>query len=180
MIELSAKKKFLSWVIQCIPLKRKEAYWMLNYLLKHEALLQHVTFVEKALSTPRGILITDHSIAGLGLEMRKGNKLIEDSQEIYSELRNNKKDELYLEINFVERESSYLYSEIIEEHGYQETTQEEQNEFFDSLDAFLAEEEIKLKKRNLQQAIDLALENNDRDTFIKLTTEYVALDEKRD
>ena len=54
------------------------------------------------------------------------------------------------------------------------------NEFFDSLDAFLAEEEIKLKKRNLQQAIDLALENNDRDTFIKLTTEYVALDEKRD
>lgn len=179
MIELSAKKKFLSWLIQCVPLKRKESYWLLNYLLKHEALLQHVSFVEGALDTPRGILITDDNVSGIGLEMKKGSQLIQDSQEIYSELRNNKKEALYLEVLFIERDRSIYYDEVLEENDYLPINQEAEALFFDSLDAFMAEEKRKLKKRELEKGIDTALATNNRDLFLQLTKEYLLLNEKK-
>lgn len=175
MIELSAKKKFLSWVIQCVPLKRKEAYWMLNYLLKHESLLQHVMFVEGALNTPRGILITDRKTLGLGLEMKKGSSLIEDPQAIYSELRNHQKDQLFIEINFVDREQSFLYLEILEDNDYRPLTNHEQEIFFDSLDQFLEEEALRLTLKHLEKEIDKALEDNNKEEFLELTDKYTRL-----
>ncbi len=175
MIELSAKKKFLSWLIQYAHLKKRESYWIINYLINHEALLSRVIFVEGALETPRGILITDQTIPGIGLEMKTEQKRLTDAQSIFADIRNNRKEDLYLEINFSEKEASPLYQLILEENAYQVINTEEQIDFLQDFEAFLLKEEKELKLRHLQEEIDQALLTQNEEDFLRLSQEYLAL-----
>ena len=52
---LEDKKNFISWFVSNHALKRREALWILNYLLNHELLLKQVHFVERVDCTPKGM-----------------------------------------------------------------------------------------------------------------------------
>ncbi len=178
MIELSDKKNFLSWLVQSIALKQRESYWIINYLINHEAILNRVSFVHGALNTPRGILITDQTVSGVGLEMVMKEKQLFQAEEIFYEIRNNRKEKLFLEIEFEEMHESMLYQTILEENDYLPVDKEEQNAFFNELDKYFEKESTKTKLSQLENAIDLALEENNQALFTKLTAEYLKL--KRD
>jgi uncharacterized protein YpiB (UPF0302 family) len=153
VIDLSDKKNFLSWLSQAVPLKQRESYWIINYLINHEAILNRVSFVHGALHTPRGILITDQTISGVGLEMVN-----------YEE-----------KVQFDQMHLSERYQLILEENEYLPMDEEEQLIFFNELDKFFEEESTKTKLNQLEEAIDLALEKNDQKSFSKLTAEYLKL-----
>ncbi|MFI3685285.1 YpiB family protein [Vagococcus fluvialis] len=175
MIDLSDKKNFLSWLSQAVPLKQRESYWIINYLINHEAILNRVSFVHGALYTPRGILITDQTISGVGLEMVNYEEKIFDAEAIFYEIRKNRKEKLYLEVQFDQMHLSERYQLILEENEYLPMDEEEQLIFFNELDKFFEEESTKTKLNQLEEAIDLALEKNDQKSFSKLTAEYLKL-----
>ncbi|MCM2137669.1 YpiB family protein [Vagococcus fluvialis] len=175
MIDLSDKKNFLSWLSQAMPLKQRESYWIINYLINHEAILNRVSFVHGALHTPRGILITDQTISGVGLEMVNYEEKIFDAEAIFYEIRKNRKEKLYLEVQFDQMHLSERYQLILEENEYLPMDEEEQLIFFNELDKFFEEESTKTKLNQLEEAIDLALEKNDQKSFSKLTAEYLKL-----
>lgn len=179
MVELADKKRFVSWLIQCVTLKRRESYWILNYLLNHDAILNRVSFVQGALNTPRGILISDPSISeGPGLEMVKQNILVHEADQIFYDIRKNRKEILFIEIIFEGMEESSYYLSVLEENQYQPLDISFEKEFSDSLAIFFEEEEKKYRLQELSKAIDLALEEKNEELFISLTKEYLDLKEQ--
>lgn len=175
MIGLSDKKNFLRWLVQEVPLKQRESYWIINYLINHEAILNRVSFVKGALHTPRGLLITDQTMSGVGLEMVNHEKKVFEAEAIFYEIRTNRKEKLFLEVEFNNMHLSELYLVVLEENEYLPIDVEEQLLFFNELDKFWEEELIKTKLNQLEEAIDLALEKNNQDLFTKLTAEYLKL-----
>ena len=172
MIELSAKKSFLSWLIQSVPLKKRESYWILNYLINHEAILKRVSFVEHALSTPRGLQITDQTVKGSGLSLMREGVLIENPEDIFYDIRKHRKETLFVEVLFDGQHFAKDYLNVLEENSYQPIEEEHQEAFFAELDFFLNQEQKKKRLAQLTKDIDLALEENNTQAFIELTTEY--------
>lgn len=179
MIELADKKRFVSWLIQCVTLKKRESYWILNYLLNHDAILNRVSFVQGALNTPRGILMTDQSIlTGPGLEMSKQKHLVHEADQIFYDIRKNRKEVLFIEVIFDGMEESNYYLSVLEENQYQPIDAGFEKEFSDSLAIFLEEEEKNYRIKKLSEAIDKALEEKNEQLFLKLTDEYLDLKEQ--
>ena len=165
MIDLSAKKKFLSWLIQCVTLKRRESYWILNYLLNHEAVLNRVVFVQGAIYTPRGLMITDQEQDGIGLEMMVNKHLITEPEDIFLNIRKERKSILYLEIMFEEMLSTNYYLSVIEENPYQPLDEEFTQTFELSFADFFEEDAKAFKINQLVEAINQALEAGDKESF---------------
>ena len=100
MINLEDKRAFITWLVETITLKEKEAYWILNYLLNHDAILNRVVFVEQADKTPRGLVIAATRENQDGLVLFKETQPFTDAQQIFHEIRMNYKDTLYIEVYF--------------------------------------------------------------------------------
>jgi uncharacterized protein YpiB (UPF0302 family) len=45
-ITVDEKKDFIHWFLNHYSLKRREAVWILNYLISHESILDNLHFVE--------------------------------------------------------------------------------------------------------------------------------------
>ena len=177
MIELASKKKFVNWLIQSVSLKKRESYWILNYLLNHEFLLDRVTFVENVLSTPRGLLVTDQSVSGSGLEMVNQGIVIDDPNKIFHDIRLNRKSPLFIGVSFDGMTLSKYYLDVLEENPYQPLDEEAEKEFRLALNSFIEEEERKFKLNILLEKINQALETGNKKEFQKLSKDYQRLKE---
>lgn len=175
MIELSAKKSFLSWLIQSVPLKKRESYWILNYLINHEAILKRVSFVDQALSTPRGLQITDQTVDGEGLVLIREGKRIESAEEIFFDIRKHRKEPLFVEFIFQGQHVANEYLNVLEDNPYKPFEDEHQEEFYLELDLFLNNQAKEFKLNYLSEQIDLALIENDQLKFQQLTAAYLKL-----
>lgn len=175
MIELASKKKFVNWLIQSVSLKKRESYWILNYLLNHEFLLDRVIFVEDVLSTPRGLLITDQTIEGTGLEMVNQSVLFSDPNQIFHDIRMNRKLPLFVGISFEGMYSSNYYLSIIEENPYQSLDPALEKEISKEIELFLKEEEANFQLQELLKKINKALEENDEQAFLNYSKKYSEL-----
>lgn len=171
MSKLSGKKQFLNWLIQTIPLKQREAYWILNYLLNHEIILTKTQFVERADVTPRGLYIADVHSTNNGLTLYKDELIFEDPEQIFHEIRMNWRQPLYLAIDFVDSEKALLYQSILETNPYYDESGTD-SLFYERLDADFNNEQYRYQLDWLSLKIDEALETGNRALFEKYSYQY--------
>ncbi|MGY3766054.1 YpiB family protein [Vagococcus vulneris] len=171
MVQVENKKKFVNWLVQSVPLKQREAYWILNYILNHEIILTKTNFVKQADITPRGLVISDNHSTRQGIVLYKDQKTFTDPEQIFHEIRMNWRQTLYMEIDFVDSESLMLYQSIIEDNPYSIEILDA-TKFYDRFEREFDQENNQFRKKFLEHKINQSLEYNDHDQFIKFSKEY--------
>ncbi len=175
MIDLSEKKRFLNWLIQSVKFKSRESYWIINYFINHETMLNKVVFVEDALLTPRGLIILDENVNGIGIEMSKQGVTISDATNIFHEIRMNRKEMLYLEVKFIDMYKTKEYLSVVETNEYQPIDESLKAKFSGELDNYFITEDIKYQLTVLEDKIDMVLEEGNESEFLKLSSKYKEL-----
>ena len=156
LIDVREKKNFLTWMVNHVSFSRREVFWVLNYLANHEAILSNVHFVEGANFADRGLQISDLSVEGEPMKLFLQGKEFTDTDQIFHEIRLNWKKPLYVECLFENAWQTREYLSILEDNP------------FSSWDASVSEA---AKLNMLYAQIDQALEDGDRDAFLKLSDE---------
>ncbi|MGX6961144.1 YpiB family protein [Vagococcus xieshaowenii] len=166
MIPTDDKKLFLTWVLQNIRFKDREAYWLLNYIVTHDNVLKKVRIVEHVEKTPRGIKFSDLKQKEPAFQMFKHQLVFEHGEQIFHEIRSNLLFDLFLEFNFEEGWKNEALLSVLEDNPYapwnEQVAKGERHTVLNELEATFNEQV-------LREAIDLALEQGDIARFESLS-----------
>lgn len=168
-VSLEEKKEFLGWFLDRHQLKRRESMWILNYLLNHDIVLGKVHFVEHVETTPRGMMMSTIEMEDKPFSFYKEGVLFEDPEQAFHEVRLNWHENIYLELIFEESWKMHQYLAVLEDNPFHKW-----NDFIDAGLELEVEEALATLALNnniqlMLDQIDAALENNDREKFIRLS-----------
>lgn len=170
-INVSDKKNFLIWLVNNISFSQREVLWILNYLINHEAILNNVHFIEQADKTDRGVRVASAGIDEKPISLFLTGKEFTDTDQIFHEIRMNWKKELYLECLFEDSWQNSQYLSILEDNPFSKWNEQVSEEVLDQIHTFFENEEKQAKINLLYSKIDLALENDDHESFLALSNE---------
>ncbi|MGO3838393.1 MAG: YpiB family protein [Vagococcus sp.] len=176
MIQSGEKRRFINWAMQSLSFKKREAYWILTYLVNHDGVLNNVILVENEQSLPRALIIRDQSVPGSGLELIKEGKSFDNPEQIFHDIRLNFKSPLYVVIKFDESDTNLLYQSVLESNPY---ANEEHLLFLEKLDLYFEEAAFDYQVSQLEQKINQALETENELLFLKLSQDYQQLKNRR-
>ncbi|AOM82819.1 ReoY family proteolytic degradation factor [Salisediminibacterium beveridgei] len=169
------KRDFLKWFLEHHQLKRRECAWLLNFLMSDDLLMERVHFVDEAEHCPKALLISANDVENVPFAFHKNQHITMDAEKAFHDIRLNRNEEIYIQLNFKDKLLLSEYMSVLEENPYLPVNEEEAN-----LNALLAEmvadESIRQQKlRALNSKIDVALSNRDEETFSELAKEYANL-----
>lgn len=177
-VQLKDKKHFLKWFLQRYQMKRRESMWILNYLLNHDIVLNKAKFVESAERTPRGIRMAAVGTDQEAFKFYKDGHAFDNPEQAFHEVRLNWHTDLYIELFFSDSWMSPEYLNILEDNPFaswnDSISEDVSQEVNEAIDQFQLEE----VRNTLVREIDLALENDEKETFLELTNELKQIDEK--
>lgn len=170
-VSVHEKKDFIRWFLNHYQLKRRECVWILNYLMSHDQLMEKVHFVDQAQYCPRGLIMSTHCVEEPPFKFYKGNVMTTDAEKSFHDIRLNRDEEIFIQLNFRSSRHSYQYVAVLEDNPFVPKHLQENEQ-----DRLLAEKflEVSLKtfqKEKLLKEIDDALDRQDLDRFYQLTTE---------
>lgn len=163
---LEAKKKFIAWFVSNHALKRREALWILNYLLNHELLLKQVHFVEHVERTPKGMWFSTKQVANESFYFYKNGVKLNNPEQAFHDIRLNWKEDCYIEMDFDDAYLSMVRFGVLEKNDFY---QSEQVNVSDALVDELASIQREVYMEQLKAQIDEAIVNGDKDSFMRLT-----------
>ncbi|YCA42677.1 ReoY family proteolytic degradation factor [Bacillus sp. JZ8] len=168
-VSIDEKKEFIRWFLTNYQLKRRECVWILNYLMSHDQLMKKVHFVEKAQFCPRGLIMSTHCVDDPSFRFYKENVMTTDAEKSFHDIRLNRDEDIYIQLNF---RSSYLspqYVAVLEDNPYIPKNLEV-NEKDRLLAEKMLDDSIKsFHKAKIMELIDKALDEGDKDEFYRLT-----------
>ncbi|WEG74269.1 YpiB family protein [Vagococcus intermedius] len=174
MEKIERKIAFLEWLCESVQFERREVYWILNYLKKHPAILKKIAVVEHAAKTPRGLVITNsHGQEAMTLHLKQ--HLFTDADQIFHEIRINWKEVLYLEVELPDRWKVSQYLAVLEDNPFCRWNDTLNEGNILAIEEELAQLTVQFTKKTLLEAIDLSLENENHEEFLKLTTQLKQL-----
>ncbi|ADH99621.1 ReoY family proteolytic degradation factor [Salisediminibacterium selenitireducens] len=174
-IPVIEKRDFLKWFLENYQLKRRECAWLLNFLMSDDLLMERVHFVEDAEHCPKALLISANDVEDVPFAFHKNQHITMDAEKAFHDIRLNRNEEIYIQLNFQEKYANSEFMRVLEENHYIPVNEDEENvnrllaEMV--LDASLRQQEMKA----LHLRIDDALENGDEETFSVLAKEYAKL-----
>lgn len=168
-VSVNEKKDFIRWFLNHYQLKRRECVWILNYLMSHDQLMERVHFVDQAQYCPRGLVMSTHCIDKVPFRFYKENVMTTDAEKSFHDIRLNRDEEIYIQLNFNASNQAHQYVAVLEENPFMpkhlqinETDRAVAEQFLDaSIERFHREKLLSL--------IDDALDNQDRVAFLRLT-----------
>lgn len=177
-ISVKEKRDFIQWFLRRFRLKKRESVWVLKYLLTHDSYLTHVHFVQDVSCCPRGMIISTTCSEDIAFRYHKLHIVTDDPDKIFHDIRLNKFEPLYVQLNFNNGEVNPLFITILEDNPYLPTEHINRQH-----DAIVAEEMLTYtlliqKKKNLQHQVNIALDENDKLKFVQLANELRHLEEK--
>ncbi|RSK27419.1 YpiB family protein [Bacillus sp. HMF5848] len=169
-VSVNEKKEFVRWFLGNYQLKRRECVWILNYLMSHDQLMRKVHFVEQAQYCPRGIIMSTHCVDDVPFRFYKENVMTTDAEKSFHDIRLNRDEDIYIQINFRSSYSCPQYVAVLEENPF--LPKHLQVNEKDSLlaEQFLEKSITTYQKEKLLHLIDEALDKNDKELFNELTT----------
>lgn len=170
-INVQEKKQFLNWLVSNVSFHRREVSWILNYLANHEAILANVHFVENAAKTNRGLVIRSADGSDTPVLLTIEKQIFQDTDQIFHEIRMNWKKPLYLECIFPSSWENPAYLAVLEDNPFDRWNDHVDDSMKKKVEQYFVTEEERSKINSLYHQIDLALENGDRDAFLKLSDE---------
>lgn len=169
------KKKFIQWFLNHYRLKKRESVWILNYLVNHMDILEHVHFVRDVKYCPRGVMISSRCSDKIPFRFYKNHLVTTDAEKTFHDIRLNKQEALFIQLNFHQANQSSYYAAVLEENPFLPddyyVTKDDKQTAVDLLDQLLMNQ----KKDQLLEEIDLALDTGNQTKFIELTKELEKL-----
>jgi uncharacterized protein YpiB (UPF0302 family) len=177
-VSVNEKKEFIRWFLNRYQLKRRECVWILNYLMSHDQLMKKVHFVEESQYCPRGLVMSTHCVEDVPFRFYKENIMTTDAEKSFHDIRLNKDEDIYIQLNFSKANSSYQFAAVLEENPFMPKYL-----LINEKDRIVAEQFLKeslhsFQKNRLLEAIDRALDKGDKNNFKKLTEELNKLVKK--
>lgn len=167
--DIREKKAFFSWLVEHVRFKKREVYWMINYLVNHEAILKNVHLVEDAAQTPRGLVFTSHDFDEEALQLHINGHHFTNPEQIFHEIRLNWKKDLFVECIFPSSWNQAYYLGILEDNPFSSWNDQISRETKVEVQEFIEEQAHAGYLDRLYQEIDRALEAHDKERFEELT-----------
>lgn len=168
-VSVNEKKDFIRWFLNHYQLKRRECVWILNYLMSHDQLMEKVHFVDQAQYCPKGLVMSTHCVDEVPFRFYKENVMTTDAEKSFHDIRLNRKEEIFIQLNFHASNKTHQYAAVLEENPFMP-----KKLHINEKDRLIAERFLdtcleKFQRDHLLQKIDEALDNHDQKTFLLLT-----------
>ncbi|GKV55427.1 UPF0302 protein YpiB [Sporosarcina sp. NCCP-2222] len=170
MIPVAAKKDFVRWFLKRYKLKRRECVWILNYLLSHEQLLQNVHFTDEAHYCPRAMVISTTNSESIPFRFYKGNLMTADAEKSFHDLRLHPEEKMYIQLNFPNSHACPQYAMVREENPYLPDDLQVSERDRKIAEQLLEESAATMSLEMLMRRVDEALDENDRERFLVLSS----------
>jgi uncharacterized protein YpiB (UPF0302 family) len=168
-VSVNEKKDFIRWFLNHYQLKRRECVWILNYLMSHDQLMEKVHFVEQAQYCPRGLVMSTHCIDKVPFRFYKENVMTTDAEKSFHDIRLNRDEEIYIQLNFNASNQAHQYVAVLEENPFMPKHLQVNETDRVVAEQFLSASIERFHKEKLLSLIDEALDKQDRNTFLRLT-----------
>ena len=176
-VSVNEKKDFIRWFLNHYQLKRRECVWILNYLMSHDQLMEKVDFVEQAQFCPRGLVMSTHCVDDVPFRFYKQNVMTTDAEKSFHDIRLNRDEEIYIQLNFRSANQAHQFVAVLEENPY--IPSDLQTNEMDQLIAeqFLTRSIKKFNREKLLKQIDEALDRHDKVLFQQLAKQLKKLED---
>ncbi|AIE60537.1 ReoY family proteolytic degradation factor [Bacillus methanolicus] len=170
-VSVNEKKEFIRWFLNHYQLKRRECVWILNYLMSHDQLMEKVHFVEQAQFCPRGLVMSTHCVDEVPFRFYKENVMTTDAEKSFHDIRLNRDEEIYIQLNFHASFKAPQYAAVLEENPYMPKKLQITEKDRLIAERFLLESIQRFQEEKLLELIDQALDEQDKEAFQQLTTQ---------
>lgn len=178
-VSVKAKKDFIKWFLNHYHMKKREAVWILNYLINYPKLLDKVHFVQEIKYCPRSITISADCSREPAFRFQKNKLITTDAEKAFHDIRLNRNEDLYVQLHFKNANQSIEYRKVLEENPFMTPddfiTQADQR----SAKALLDYSLYQFKRNELMRKIDLSLDQMDQQKFIELSEELYQLEKRK-
>ncbi|PLR99736.1 ReoY family proteolytic degradation factor [Bacillus sp. T33-2] len=174
-VSVNEKKDFIRWFLNHYQLKRRECVWILNYLMSHDQLMERVHFVDNAQYCPRGLVMSTHCVDEVPFRFYKENVMTTDAEKSFHDIRLNRDEEIYIQLNFHASNKAHQFAAVLEENPYMPRNLQISDKDRLIAERFLAESIQRFQKEKLLQLIDEALDKQDEKAFKSLTNQLKQL-----
>ncbi|MCM3477114.1 ReoY family proteolytic degradation factor [Caldibacillus thermoamylovorans] len=168
-ISVNEKKEFIRWFLNHYQLKRRECVWILNYLMSHDQLMEKVHFVEHAEFCPRGIIMSTQCVDDVPFRFYKDSILTTDAEKSFHDIRLNRDQEIYIQLNFKAVHKSHHYALVLENNPYMPEHLEISDKDRELAELFLQTSIKNFQLEQIREKIDKALDRKDKEEFIMLS-----------
>ncbi|PLR77150.1 hypothetical protein CU633_11400 [Bacillus sp. V3-13] len=174
-VSVNEKKDFIRWFLNHYQLKRRECVWILNYLMSHDQLMERVHFVEQAQFCPRGLVMSTHCVDEVPFRFYKENIMTTDAEKSFHDIRLNRDEEIYIQLNFHASNQAHQYAAVLEENPYMPKKLQISEKDRLIAERFLSESLHRFQEEKLLKLIDDALDRRDKETFKALAEQLNAI-----
>lgn len=174
-IPVMEKRDFLKWFLEKYQLKRRECAWLLNFLMSDDILMERIHFVEHAEHCPKALMISANDVDQVPFAFHKNQHVTMDAEKSFHDIRLNRNEDIFIQLNFKEKQTLPQYAAVLEENPYLPVNIEEETVNGLMAELVLDEAVRKQQLRTLEQQIDSALQHKDKDTFNELSKKYSEL-----
>ncbi|GLB57983.1 ReoY family proteolytic degradation factor [Cytobacillus sp. NCCP-133] len=175
-VSVNEKKDFIRWFLNHYQLKRRECVWILNYLMSHDQLMKKVHFVEQAQYCPRGLIMSTHCVDEVPFRFYKENVMTTDAEKSFHDIRLNRDEEIFIQLNFHASNKAHQYAAVMEENPFMPKSLQISDKDRLIAERFLTESLEKFRREKLLELIDEALDNQDKTAFRMLTQQLNKLE----
>ncbi|MBL4954145.1 ReoY family proteolytic degradation factor [Neobacillus sp. OS1-32] len=168
-VSVNEKKDFIRWFLNHYQLKRRECVWILNYLMSHDQLMEKVHFVEQAQYCPRGLIMSTHCVDKVPFRFYKENVMTTDAEKSFHDIRLNRDEDIYIQLNFHASNQAHQYVAVLEENPYVPKHLQVNEKDGKAAEQMLEKSIERFQREKLLQLIDEALDRQDREAFQTLT-----------
>ncbi|MBU9711809.1 ReoY family proteolytic degradation factor [Evansella tamaricis] len=166
------KRDFLKWFLDQYQLKRRECAWLLNFLMSDDVLMERVHFVEQAEYCPKALLISANDVDSVPFAFHKNQHVTMDAEKSFHDIRLNRTEDIYVQLNFKDKQSIPQYIAVLEENPYLPINTDEANVQSLLAEMILEESLRSFRLNQLEIEIDQALSRGDKTTFHDLVKKY--------
>lgn len=174
-ISVNEKKDFIRWFLSNYQLKRRECVWILNYLMSHDNIMKKVHFVEQAQYCPRGIIMSTHCVDDVPFRFYKEKVMTTDAEKSFHDIRLNRDEDIYIQLNFRSSFHSPQYVVVLEENPYLPDHLNVNEQDQEIAEQILSKSIYTFQKQKLLKLIDEALDKQNQEEFKRLTDELKKL-----
>ncbi|WAA10567.1 ReoY family proteolytic degradation factor [Fervidibacillus albus] len=168
-VSVNEKKEFIRWFLNNYQLKKRECVWILNYLMSHDQLMAKVHFVENAQYCPRGLIMSTQCVDDVPFRFFKNSVMTTDAEKSFHDIRLNRDEDIYIQLNFKSVHQSYQYALVLEENPFMPDTVLISEKDRQLAEQFLQYTLLQFQVEKLKKEIDEALDEKNEKTFLQLS-----------
>jgi len=131
--------------------------------------MEKVHFVEQAQYCPRGLIMSTHCVDKVPFRFYKENVMTTDAEKSFHDIRLNRDEEIFIQLNFHASNQAHQYAAVLEENPFVPKHLQ-----VNEKDSIIAEQLLqdsieRFQREKLLQLIDEALDQQNREAFQMLT-----------